>query len=570
MKRLVSLILVVAIFATMFVFPLNVYAEDVQNRVTRAEWISGIVDAFSMSVDDNAVMPDNYFADITSDMECYDEILLAVEFGVIDLAAGEDFKPDAPATREFAAQTLNCCLKFQLDDNYEYTYNEADTVTYPDDIQVAVNRGWFALSNGDFLPDNNITKDEASVMLEDAKNVYNTPTINSDYDSSFEFADGVIVIPNGTDVKTEKDDNNYSVIIADYNCNIRENDVFVVFSYGIPVALVAESVSVVDNITTIIATSEGTENAIISADSEGVVEVDLSNFVADDIETYQITNTDNDKVELMSVELYDISYDTKSNVLTASENIKLSGVCAGSITVEVNNIKLEHRESTGSGVYEAYLTGNTKVTKTISFDFGNYVGIPNSIPIGYIPLEGIGKIKLEVEADIKGGMTEVQEGTVMVGYCYTRGNGFRLASNYKKTSYSFSAEAEISVGLKLSLNIDLIVVEGSLWAMVGARGTYYFKDYTYVDGNRPLQCETIKAYMFAEVGGYVAIKYVIDQNIWRDSYAIYDEDNSPARVYYHYEDGELVDCCTRDKTDNPAYTKYTTKTGSKYFNPSPK
>ena len=65
MKRLVSLILVVAIFATMFVFPLIVYAEDVQNRVTRAEWISGIVDAFSMSVDDNAVMPDNYFSDIT-------------------------------------------------------------------------------------------------------------------------------------------------------------------------------------------------------------------------------------------------------------------------------------------------------------------------------------------------------------------------------------------------------------------------------------------------------------------------------------------------------------------------
>lgn len=34
-------------------------------------------------------MPDNYFSDVTADMANYRDILLTVEFGVIDLDAGE-------------------------------------------------------------------------------------------------------------------------------------------------------------------------------------------------------------------------------------------------------------------------------------------------------------------------------------------------------------------------------------------------------------------------------------------------------------------------------------------------
>lgn len=82
-------------------------------EVTRAAWISQLVDTFSMTVDDTTAMPDNYYSDLTEDMPCYEDILLAVEFGVIDLEAGQPFRPDDPATREFAAHTLNFCLGFQ-------------------------------------------------------------------------------------------------------------------------------------------------------------------------------------------------------------------------------------------------------------------------------------------------------------------------------------------------------------------------------------------------------------------------------------------------------------------------
>lgn len=86
---------------------LDVQATEVTDTISRAEWIHELVKVFDMTIEDG-LMPDDYYGDI-SDSEYYNDILLAVNFGVIDLEAGEDFHPDDPVTREFAAQTLNTC-----------------------------------------------------------------------------------------------------------------------------------------------------------------------------------------------------------------------------------------------------------------------------------------------------------------------------------------------------------------------------------------------------------------------------------------------------------------------------
>lgn len=131
----------------------DLYAEmtEIVDGVTRSQWIQQLVVAFSMEVEEDNY-PDNYFSDIDDSMDFYRDIMVATEFGVIDIEAGQPFCPDDPATREFAAHTLNYCLGFQLDDNAAYTFAEAEDVSYPDDIQVAIDKGWFALSDGCFLP----------------------------------------------------------------------------------------------------------------------------------------------------------------------------------------------------------------------------------------------------------------------------------------------------------------------------------------------------------------------------------------------------------------------------------
>ena len=164
--------------------------------VTRAEWISSIVETFQMTVESDAAMPDNYFSDVTSDDSCYYDLLLAVEFGVIDIEAGEAFEPNKAVTREFAAQTLNFALGFRLGrERRSIPMPKAAEVAYPDDIQIAVNRGWFALSGGNFLPEREITAAEAAAMLADAKNVLSEEAVDENYNSTYEFAEGVIVVP---------------------------------------------------------------------------------------------------------------------------------------------------------------------------------------------------------------------------------------------------------------------------------------------------------------------------------------------------------------------------------------
>ena len=544
--------------------PLGASAEA---EVTRGEWISKLVGAFSMSVQSEADMPDNYFSDVTADMANYRDILLAVEFGVIDLEAGEAFEPDKPATREFAAQTLNFCLKFQLDKDTEYTYSEAEEVSCPDDIQVAVNRGWFALYGNDFMPKQSITAAEAEAMLADAKSVLSKENIDKDYDSKYKFADNVKVIPSTADVSISTD---YTVTVTGYECGVNAGDVFVAYSAGIPVVLKAIDVKTDTDVTTITADADDAEGVITSVDSEGVAEFDLENFETAEVETYSVTDADSHDTSEMQISLQSINYDKKAKKLIATKEIKVSGTSnAGSITVEVSDINLFHKENTNTGEYMAYIQGNTSITKSISFDIGNYVGIPSSITLGYINISGIGSVTLNVDLSLKGGMSSNETGIITAGFSYARNDGFRLINGYKKTAYSFTAEAEVKVGLTLSANIDLVVMSGRIWATVGVKGYFKFKDYTYVDGERPLQCKTIGGFLYANVGASASINYFIDKKSWSKTVDIYTESNSPVRVYYHYEDNQLVDACTRGRDNNEAYIKYTTHTNSAYFNPSP-
>lgn len=563
-RRVISMLLSACMLATMFSsIPMTAFAET---NVTRAEWIAKLVETFDMTVEDESTMPDNYFSDITSDMDCYEDILLATEFGVIDLDAGEAFEPNEAATREFAAQTLNYCLHFQLDENAKYTYSESANVSYPDDIQVAVNRGWFELSGNKFLPEQAITLSETEAMLADAENVLQAEYVDEAYESSYTLDDGIKEIPEYEDVTISSD---YIVTVTDYDCDIAENDIFIAYSAGIPVALKALSVNIEDNVTTIEATTDGAENAITAVDSEGIAEFDLENFETNDVETYSVTDVETNETDEMEVKLRSISYDKKTKKLTATKDVKIGNSTGGSITVEVSNLKLYHKENTSTGDYMAYIEGNTSVTKSISFDLGNYVGIPSSITLGYINIGGVGSVSLDVGISIKGGMSSNETGVITAGWSHTRNDGFRIIKGYKKTAYSFTAEAEVKVGLTLSAQIDLVVVNGSIWATVGVKGYYKFKDYTYVDGERPLQCKTIGGYLYANVGARVSINYFVDKKSWSKTVDIYTESNSPIRVYYHYEDNQLVDSCTRGKTNNDTYVKYTTHTNSIHFNPSP-
>ena len=127
--------------------------------LTRGEWLENLTILFDMTIESED-LPDNYFSDLTEESEYYETAMLAVEFGVIDIEAGEALNLDDPCTRDFAAKTLNYCLGFQLEEGTNYTFSDADACSNADSVQVAVNRGWFSLSGGKFLPEKTVTAAE--------------------------------------------------------------------------------------------------------------------------------------------------------------------------------------------------------------------------------------------------------------------------------------------------------------------------------------------------------------------------------------------------------------------------
>lgn len=547
-KRIVSLLVAAAMLTMMLP---SAFAAS---TVTRAEWIEQLVDALSMTVESDDNMPDNYFSDISEDDSYYRDILVAVEFGVIDLEEGEDFEPTKSATREFAAQTLNSALQFQLDEDSSYTFSESGDVTYPDDIQVAINRGWFALSGGKALPYTAITSAEATAMLDDAKAVIADEAVDENYNSTYTFANGVKEIPKDTDVTIGSDN---TVTITDYENTISGGDIFVVYNSGYPVPFKAVSVEKNDNQTIITTTKDGTDDAILSADAEGEIDVDLENFEADELTTYSVTNTKTDEVEEMSVELQSINYDNNTKTLTVSKKISLGSAAAGTVTAKLNNIKLSHKEKITQGQAEAIVTANSTVTTEVSFDFGDYAGIPSSLELGSIPVAGVGKIALSMDYSLKGGVAMTWTGVVKAGVTYNNGD-LRIVKGYKKTGFSFTAEAAITAGLKLSAGVDLKAIKGIIYATVGVKMNFSVKGF---DSGTPKTCVTIKGYLYATVGADVS---VFGKSIPIKPQEIFNESNSPVRVVYHYEDNVLVSGCTRGLN-----LKYTTSTNSKYFNPSP-
>ena len=84
-----------------------VYGDN--GTLTKAEWLHDLVTVFDMKVEEGDP-PDNYFTDVAYDSKYYDDIMLATEFGVVNVEAGGELGPDDTVDREYASVTLNFWL----------------------------------------------------------------------------------------------------------------------------------------------------------------------------------------------------------------------------------------------------------------------------------------------------------------------------------------------------------------------------------------------------------------------------------------------------------------------------
>ena len=518
---------------------------------------------FDMTVEkDN--MPDDYFSDVTSAHVYYKDIMMAAEFGVIDIEAGQKVKPDEAATREFAAHTLNYCLGYKLEDK-TYTYKDTTGIKYPDDTQIAINRGWFALESGRFNPEKTITKSEIENMVSDAKTVQDSTQIDENYKNSYEFTSNVIEIPQDVSVYVDKDKN---VTIVNCPKKITVGDTFAVYENGVAQVYTAKEITVDGSDTVIITNDVDIDKVTESVDAQGTEEGDLkqAEAVGDAQITYIEGGTEGQAYE--NGRAYRsrrrISGNKKISAVKASKKLELGAGKSFTINCTLSNVSVDYKIN--SGKREAYVkaNGTAIITGKGEWDAVAAAGKSGSIELVKIPVAYVGVITVTAEYSMNGEVTLTYTTGFQTGLQYSPQDGFRLTKDFQKKSFTLHSKTKLSAGVTASIGlVKLPVISGKIYAKMGAQTV--IESETFDDGKSPKMCTTVSSWLYASAGANASLDFYVTKKSFSKTYDIFNENNSPVRLVYHFEDGHLIYPCSRGLASAKGYfTKWNSRYGSSW------
>ena len=570
MKK-ISKVLLLVIVSVAFCFGITgqqVEARDTSiiygdGTITRAEWLHDLTVMFDMTVEkDN--MPDDYFSDVTSAHVYYKDIMMAAEFGVIDIEAGQKVKPDEAATREFAAHTLNYCLGYKLEDK-TYTYKDTTGIKYPDDTQIAINRGWFALESGRFNPEKTITKSEIENMVSDAKTVQQSTQIDENYKNNYEFTSNVIEIPQDVSVYVDKDKN---VTIVNCPKKITVGDTFAVYENGVAQVYTAKGITVDGSDTVIVTNDVDIDKVTESVDAQGTEEGDLkqAEAVGDAQITYIEGGTEEQAYE--NGRAYKsrrrISGNKKISAVKASKKLELGAGKSFTINCTLSNVSVDYKIN--SGKREAYVkaNGTAIITGKGEWDAVAAAGKSGSIELVKIPVAYVGVITVTAEYSMNGEVTLTYTTGFQTGLQYSPQDGFRLTKDFQKKSFTLHSKTKLSAGVTASIGlVKLPVISGKIYAKMGAQTV--IESETFDDGKSPKMCTTVSSWLYASAGANASLDFYVTKKSFSKTYDIFNENNSPVRLVYHFEDGRLIYPCSRGLASAKGYfTKWNSRYGSSW------
>ena len=513
--------------------------------VTRAQWLQMLVEVFDYHIEDE-IMPDNYFTDLHEEAEYYEDVLVAVYYGLVDVLPNSPMEPEAAATREFAVSTLNSCMGYLPES--EPAFAEAAEVTYPNDIQVALEQGWFELTAGAFLPQQPITAEELA-LLQAAAEAYVEDFTIVPTESQYVFKDGIIEITDKAAISTVDDVT--TVTIEHLSRELSVGDRFVVYSDGLALPYVAQMI-VRNGTDTVITTSRlAFEDAIETMLVQQVNDANPANFyAAEGAELIFIEEESGEEYTQQAV-MEQMAYGSKSVYIPKfSKKISVSEAAELSLTAELKNSKICYNVDIGvtTGEASVWLDTDVELSGTLSCDLDKVTGGDIEIFIGGYEVPGVGGLSVYFKIDVTGSISVVKK--------YHMEAGVKIKCNYLKRKVTKNAifelvdkgsqiNAEISAKVcleaKFGLYGDALPLRGYIYAEGGFKATVRYTTYMEIGGN----CTHFAAYLYSEFGAKLewGMFGETDEIDW--NYEIIDEAHSPVKVGAHYEDGRQVHHCTR-------------------------
>ena len=522
------------------------------NNLTRAEWLHNLAVMFEWSVESENY-PDAYYSDVSAETAYYEDILAAIEFGAVNIAAGEELRPNDPATRDFVAQSLNAALQIQPAGTT--SFSDSTSISDLTAAQAAVEQGWFTLSGGKFLPEQPITTAEIEKISAGVQTILGETIVEDNYNNQYVYGAGVKVFSDEAAVSIDEDG---TIRVTGAKQTVNAGDTVVAFSYGIPNVYVATSASA-NGSDLVIATREATEAEIEAAfssiESAGSSEIDLSDFEgAEGIDTLYVTSDSQVRTILQTYGL-----EVKKNSVVATKKFTLANGLEVEFAANLYDLKLEHKVSLGKNYYVA-IDGKYSLSSTVSLDAIKAANGSSSITLGTVPIAGVGRATISLELQLDGQLAYTYTGTFKAGIRLSSGS-VSLVKDFRKTGFSSDIEANASIGIKTEFSVDIFFAKGNIYTTNGLKANYV----SHQDSTSTLSCSTLTGWWFTQIGASAKIGIGKLSKSYSKTVNVFDVTNSPVKLSFHWENGQRVDHCTRGETaGGEAAVKYLTPADSKY------
>ena len=555
---------------------------------TRGQWIQLLAE--KLNFDFSSVDIDEYdykYAD-TEASEYGLAIEMAEAYGILptpDSEGYEDpdqdiplFRPDELATREFGAYTAVKAMGFMGE--YSISCADESSLKYPNEVAVAIQQGFLSLSNNKFNPNAALSGTDKNSIFNAIDIINNSTQVDvSNPRENVTFADGVIreSLSNITDYSLIfNDDDTISVTLpkSSATSEISIGKVFILppnEEYISGVALKAISITDIGNDKlTIICSEPDITEVLTNLEFVGIGTVDTSNIVAaEDViceyDPHGSIEDEDGELHPLNIEAgVSVPVPGKLTFKVINKKIAEDVKASGTISIEIPNITCKVNASIGllSGVNlkelvisiteKAKLTGKIEFTALESgYQLTDTHWLPANIEIGRLPIK-LGATGLSI--DIVFFYNVNAKGSASITYTVVTTQGIQVRNGSMRLIRDFSHSLDFlavkgsfkaGAGAALRLNafklMDLIGIAWSRGLGLSASFTPHITEVgtIYCADGTAYQYQTLELDTETAFGMFIKAVY---GTTW--SWDIWDENNSPYKGKFHFENGTRVDNCT--------------------------
>ena len=379
-------------------------------------------------------------------------------------------------------------------------------------------------------------------MLKDAAAVMGLSAVSEDYNSVYKFLDGVIVVPDGTDVSVQDD----TVTIVNCPVTIQSGDLFVIYQNTIPVGYQATSVAV-SRQNTVISAVRAEDGAIFEdVDAQGVIEADLSSVIpldGSEVSYYVEDLGEEFPTYAQAQAAIQASGTIKSKAeLNVKRKVDLGNGGSIELNFKAKNAVVSYNVSVFDGIASVKLDFDYELHHVVKLDYPSAFEL-DDIRLAILGVPGVGGVTFSVETEASIASDSIEKGHASQELSFSKANGVRFVPKIGAKSFTVSTEGTAKVGLVAKLGITEMPVLNA-YGYLKAGVTCELKQMTYNDA--PLKCVHFAAYLYANGGFEASVKLFNYSRKTSLDYPIYTDENSPIRIVHHYEDGKNVPKCTRD------------------------